>query len=107
MSEQPKLIFKYTHAQAVANGDLKLIPSKIPVPLYISIEAQKKFANESEESISQAVAYALLMDSIPKSWVGRTKAMHNGIEYEIDRGFEIRDDDKRVACVTVIAPGER
>jgi hypothetical protein len=111
--DKPKVIYKYTHAQAVADGELRKIdwPVKVPrgpaIPLYISKDAAQLFEKEDDATIAEAAAYALLMDSPITSWSKRLKCSHNSIDYELVRGFAIRDDDKREYICTIVAPGER
>jgi len=105
--DEGKLIYKYTHAQAVADGELRKIPWKAGIPLYISKDASKLFEKEDDESLAAAAAYALLMAGPITRWQERMGCMHNGVEYELVRGFAIRDDDKKEFICTIVAKGER
>lgn len=106
---EPKIVFKYTHAQAVADGELRSLewPVQAQVTLYISKDASKLFEKEDDETIKQAAAFALLMTRPGNKPGTRIKCQHSGINYELVLDFESRDDDKRQPCATIVVPGER
>src|SRR5574337_216744 len=64
-------------------------------------------AGEEDWVITQAAALALLFDEPNTSWEKRIRCSHSGKEFEIVRGFAIRDDDKTEHICTIVAPGER
>lgn len=107
---EPKQIYKYTHEQAVKDGELRKLEWKGPkqVGLYISRDADALFKKngDDDESIGAAVAYTMLMAQFDR-WKARLKAMHNGVEYELDLSYEIRDDDQKNPICTIVTPGER
>jgi hypothetical protein len=109
MSEEPKIIYKYTHARAVADGDLRILdwPVADRMTLYISRNADALFPPEEEKDncLAGAVALALIMDNDTDTGK-RLKCAHNGIDYQVALGFEIRDDDKQMPICTIVAPGE-
>jgi hypothetical protein len=105
--DKPKVVYKYTHAQAVADGELRQIPWKAGIPLYISKDASKLFKLEDDEDLAAAAAYALLMAGPITRWAERMRCSHNSTEYELVRGFAIRDDDKKEYICTIVAVGER
>lgn len=104
--EEPKLIYKYTHAQALAGGELRKIEWPVAIPLYISLAASKLFEGEADDVLAATAAYALLMGG-PLERRVRIKGCHNGTDYELVCDLEVRDDDKVQPCCTIVAPGER
>lgn len=106
---EPKIIYKYTHAQAVADGELtKLEPfSSSKIVLYISKDAQA--LRLAPQWIRNQLAWLVLTVPNKQRKAGSRYALRMlGAESLLDAvfGIEIRDDDKIVPCITVVTKNE-
>lgn len=102
---EPKMIYKYTHAQAVADGELRIMPYENAPPMYISkaLDKQAEKYGITDDDILGAVL-VMFFGTKPKPRV--TIHSLKPFNFDMVTGAEIRDDHEYVACLTFVCEGE-
>lgn len=97
-------IIKYTHEQAVRDGELVVLAQLGAFPLYISKPALTRASLDGHYDMVGDAVTKLLNVSDKKRKPGLRVNLKRG--YDLVFGLEIRDDDKTVTCLTIVLEGE-
>jgi hypothetical protein len=104
LTDEGKTIYRYTHVQAVVDGELVIMTPKAP-------EGGRIFASRAAHQKAWVDGYyGLVVDVLLASKFNRMSDQKARIplhdSYDVVFGLEIRDDDKTVPCATVVLRGE-
>ncbi len=119
MTDKPVLIFKYTHAEAVANGELRILPvlrrqDSLCMPMFVGyqLDAQIKKHNITDDQLWDAI-HAAFKDFSWKYSTGRRYTFRGlPVIFDLVPGAQLGDDDDNGIeegddILTLVLEGER